>query len=163
GLLTFSDRVQNFVRAKNGKAHYSACRDALYTLHPQTVTPDFEEVSSFIRLRLRRRALLIFLTSLDDPVLAEGFLRSVDLISRQHLVLVAMMHPPGAKPLFSDSQTNSIDSIYQQLGGHVLWHNLRELEKVLQRRGVSFSLVENEKLTADLVRNYLNIKQRQLL
>src|ERR1051326_3233685 len=27
GLLTFNDRAQTFVRAKNGKAHYAACRD----------------------------------------------------------------------------------------------------------------------------------------
>ena len=32
GLLTFTDQVEKFVRAKNGQAHYSACRDALYTL-----------------------------------------------------------------------------------------------------------------------------------
>ena len=62
GLLTFTDRVENFVRAKNGKAHYSACRDALYTLQPQIVSPDFDELCTFIRLRLRRRALLVFLT-----------------------------------------------------------------------------------------------------
>ena len=102
GLLTFSDKVQKFVRAKNGKAHYAACRDALYTLHPQIVTPDFAELFTFIRLRLRRRALLIFLTSLDDPVLAETFTRHLDLVSRQHLVLVNMMQPPGVQPAFSN-------------------------------------------------------------
>src|SRR5882724_3811230 len=53
GLLTFTDKVEAFVRARNGKAHYSSCRDALYTLHPRVVTPDFDEVCSFIRLRLR--------------------------------------------------------------------------------------------------------------
>src|SRR5207249_4933492 len=90
GLLTFSDKVQKFVRAKNGKAHYAACRDALYALQPQIVTPDFDELCSFIRLRLRRRALLVFLTALDDPVLAESFVRNMDLIRRQHLILVNM-------------------------------------------------------------------------
>ncbi len=163
GLLTFSDRVQSFVRAKNGKAHYAACRDAIYTLQPQIVTPDFDDLASFIRLRLRRRALLIVLTSLDDPVLAESFLRSMDLISRQHLILVNMMQPPGAKPVFSSSQVDKVDGIYQHLGGHLQWHNLRELGKVLQRRGVGFSLVENERLTGELVRQYVSVKQRQLL
>src|SRR5579884_320858 len=51
GLITFSDKVNRFVRARNGDAHYSACRDALYTLQPQPVTPDFDELSTFIRLR----------------------------------------------------------------------------------------------------------------
>lgn len=163
GLLTFSDRVQKFVRARNGKAHYSICRDALYTLQPQIVTPDFDELSSFIRLRLRRRALLVFLTSLDDPVLAESFVRNMDLIRRQHLILVNMLQPSGARPVFSDAPVSSLDEIYRRLGGHVLWHNLRELEKVLQRRGVRLALLDNEKLSAQLVAQYLNVKRRQLL
>jgi uncharacterized protein (DUF58 family) len=163
GLITFSDRVQKFVRAKNGKAHFSACRDALYTLQPQTVTPDFDELCTFIRLRLRRRALLIFLTALDDPLLAESFLRNMDLICRQHLILVNMMQPPGAKPIFSDPNVASLDEVYQQLGGHILWHNLRELEKNLQHRGIRFSLVDNEKLSAQLVTQYLSVKRRQLI
>ena len=163
GLLTFSDKVQTFVRAKNGKAHYSACRDALYTLQPQIVTPDFAELFTFIRLRLRRRALLVFLTALDDPVLADTFTRHLDLVSRQHLVIVNMMQPPGVQPVFSNPNVDSLDAVYQQLGSHVLWHNLRELEKVLQRRGASFSLVQNEKLSAQLVTQYLNVKHRQQL
>jgi len=163
GLLTFSDRVQKFVRAKNGKAHYAACRDAIYGLQPQIVTPDFEELGSFIRLRLRRRALLVFLTSLDDPVLSESFVRSLDLICRQHLIFVNMLQPPGVRLLFSDPNVTSLDAIYQQLGGHLRWHKLCELEKVLQRRGVRFALLDNENLSAQLIAQYLSVKQRQLI
>ena len=163
GLLTFSDRVQKFVRAKNGKAHYAACRDAIYGLQPQVVTPDFDELCAFIRLRLRRRALLVFLTSLDDPVLADGFVRNMDLICRQHLILVNMLQPPGVKPVFSDPNVASLDEVYQHLSGHILWHKLCELDKVLQRRGVRFALLANEKLSAQLVTQYLGVKQRQLI
>jgi uncharacterized protein (DUF58 family) len=163
GLLTFTNRVDRFVRAKNGKAHYSACRDALYLLQPQVVTPDFDELCTFIRLRLRRRALLFFLTALDDPVLAESFVRNLDLIRRQHLVMVNMVQPPGVAPIFSSPNVGSVDDLYQHLGGHLLWQNLRELEKVLQRRGVGFSLLKNERLSAQLVAQYLNVKRRQAL
>jgi len=163
GLLTFTDKVETFVRARNGKAHYSACRDALYTLQPQTVTPDFDELCTFLRLRLRRRALIIFLTSLDDPALAESFVRNIDLIRRQHLVLVNMIQPPGTAPLFTDPNVTSADDLYRQLGGHLQWSRLRQLEKTLQRRGVRFSLLQNERLSADLVSQYLNVKQRQIL
>jgi uncharacterized protein (DUF58 family) len=163
GLITFTNKVDNFVRAKNGKAHYSACRDTLYLLEPQTVSPDYDEVCTFIRLRLRRRALLVFLTALDDRVVAESFVRNMDLIRRQHLVLVNMLQPPGVAPLFSAADVASLDDVYQSLGGHLLWHDLRELEKVLQRRGVRFSLLKNERLGAELVSQYLNVKRRQML
>jgi uncharacterized protein (DUF58 family) len=168
GLLSFTDKVESFVRAKNGKAHYGTCRDALYTLQPRSVTPDFDEVCSFIRLRLRRRALIIFLTSLDDPALAESFVRNVELIRRKHLVLVNMIRQPRTAPLFSHSGTAiskdaSTDDLYLELGGHLRWHKLRQVEKTLRRLGIGFSQLENERLSAELVSQYLGVKQRQLL
>jgi uncharacterized protein (DUF58 family) len=163
GLLTFSDKVEKFVRAKNGQAHYSACRDALYTLQPKIVTPDFDELCAFIRLRLRRRALLVFLTALDDPALAESFVRNIELIRRQHIVLVNMVQPPGVKPLFTGADVLDTDDLYRHLGGHLQWQSLRELQKVLRRRAVRFSLLDNERLSAEIVAQYMDVKQRQLL
>jgi len=163
GLVTFSDRVEKFLRARNGKAHYNACRDAIYTLEPRQVNPDFDEVCGFIRLQLRRRALVIFLTALDDPLLAEGFVRSVGLIASQHLVFVNMAQPEGAVPLFSQREVSDTAQIYEYLGGHIRWHSLQELGKVLQRRGVGFSIFHSEKLVAQVISQYLDIKKRQLL
>jgi uncharacterized protein (DUF58 family) len=163
GLLTFSDRVLSFVRAKNGQSHYDACRDRLYTLHPQIVTPDFDELATFLRLRLRKRALLIFLTALDDPMLADSFVKNVNLICRQHLIIVDMLRPPGAVPLFSDDKVGDLDDIYRHLGGHWQWHKLLELEKVLQRRGVRFSLLDPSRLPAQLVAQHAEVKARQLI
>jgi uncharacterized protein (DUF58 family) len=163
GLLTFTDKVETFVRARNGQAHYSVCRDALYMLEPKIATPDFDELCTFIRSRLRRRALLVFLTALDDPAIAEHFVRNIELIRRQHLVLVNMLQPPGVVPLFSNPNVAGLDDLYQQLGGHLRWQNLRELKKILQRRGVQFALPGNERLSAELVSQYLSVKQRQLL
>jgi uncharacterized protein (DUF58 family) len=163
GLLTFTNKVEKFIRARNGKAHYSACRDALYTLQPQIVSPDFDELCTFIRLRLRRRALLVFLTSLDDPMLAESFVKNLDLIRRRHLVVVNMLQPPGVAEVFSNPNLATEDELYQHLGGHLRWHKLRELEKVLQRRGVRFSLLQDERLSVEMVSQYLGVKRRQLL
>jgi uncharacterized protein (DUF58 family) len=163
GLLTFADRVEKFVRARNGQSHYNICRDALYTLQPKIVTPDFDELCTFIHSRLRRRALLIFLTALDDPAVAESFVHNIELIRRQHLVLVNVLQPRGVKPLFANSSVSGLDDLYEELGGHLRWQKLRELKKKLQRLGVQFSLLGNERLSAELVSQYLSVKQRQLL
>jgi uncharacterized protein (DUF58 family) len=163
GLLTFSDQVDTFLRAKNGQQHYAACRDALYTLEAANVTPDFDEIVSFIRTRLRRRALLMFLTSLDDPMLAESFNRNMALLAGQHLVLVNMMLPPGVSPLFSRQDVTHLDDLYRHLGGHLQWQRLQELQRTLQYRGVRFSLLHNERMSTELVSQYLGVKQRQLI
>jgi uncharacterized protein (DUF58 family) len=164
GLVTFSDRVRRFLRARNGQGHFNVCRDELYTLEPSIVSPDFEELCAFLRVRLRRRALLIFLTSLDDPVIAESFTRQIELLSRQHLVLVNMLRPPGVRPLFTDpAAVSAADDVYRALGGHLQWQKLRERENILRRQGVHFTLLDREEMTAQLVSQYIDIKQRQAL
>jgi uncharacterized protein (DUF58 family) len=163
GVLTFSDSVHAFLRARGGKAHYGACRDQLLSIHPRMVNPDYEELSTFVGLKLRRRALIILLTSLDDPVLAESFMRTMNLMGRHHLVMVNMLRPDGIRPVFSNPDITSSEEIYNELTGHILWHHLREIERTLIRHGVHFALLDHERLCADLVSQYMNVKQRQLL
>ena len=45
----------------------------------------------------------------------------------------------------------------------MLWQSLREVGTVLQRRGVRLSLLSQEKLGAELVSQFMSVKQRQLL
>jgi uncharacterized protein (DUF58 family) len=162
GLLSFSDRVHRFIRAGSGAAHFQSLRDAIYHQEALPVTPDFSEMATFVRLHLRRRALIIILTSLDDRYLAEQFLEGIRLISRQHLVIVGLPRPAQARPLFSRTP-DSMRAIYEDLGGHMLWRSLQELQRDLQQRGVRLCLLEQEQLAASLVSEYLSIKRRQLL
>lgn len=162
GLLTFSDRLHRFVAARNGRVHFQSCLDALYTLMPRAVSPDFEELFATVRLRLRRRALLVFLTSLDDPVLSESFLRGVELVRRQHLILVAVVRPQGARPLFSRGAAATRE-VHSALAGHMRWQALSALEGELRQRGVRLAVLENEGLSGQLVSEYMAVKRRQLL
>jgi uncharacterized protein (DUF58 family) len=163
GLLSFDDRVRAFIPAKSGKAHFGACRDAIYNLKTNLVSPDFNEVFTFIGSRLRRRALLVFLTSLDDPLLAESFTSAVEVIGRRHMVLVNMLKTDGVDPLFSGPTVTTLDDVYARLSGHMLWRRIREVEKVLHHRGIQFALMDNANLCPELIARYLDIKRRQIL
>jgi hypothetical protein len=90
-------------------------------------------------------------------------MNGIGLIARKHLVIVNMLRPAGIKPLFSDSGVESLDDLYGVLGGHLVWQNLSETGKVLERRGVRFTLLENETMCRELVSQYMELKQRQLL
>lgn len=163
GVAAFSDKVEAFTRARNGKTHYAACRDAIYQLQPRLVSPAFDEIAAFLRLRLRRRALLLFLTSLDDPVLAENFARATRMLASRHLIVAGMLRPRAARPLFEDADVASADDVYRQLAGHLVWRKLRELETSLARQGVRLALLDPESFTGSLIGLYDEVKQRQLL
>ncbi len=163
GVVSFSDRVEKFVKAGGGKAHFQACREAIFSASSRPVNPDFNEIFSFIRLRIRRRALIIFLTALDDPLLAEGFLFNAGLVSRQHLLVTAMISPAGMAPLFHSPDVLKVDEIYDRLSGHLRWSAMEELKGSLQRKGVSFFMTDSPHLLPQIISEYLNVKQRQIL
>jgi uncharacterized protein (DUF58 family) len=163
GLAAFSHQVEAFTRARDGKAHYAACRDAIYQIQPRQTSPDFEEITTFLRLRLRRRAMLLFLTSLDDPVLAENFSRATRLLARRHLVMAGMLRPQAVAPLFQDATAESAEDVYRHLAGHLAWKRLKETETALARQGVRLKLFDPENFGSNLIALYDEVKQRQLL
>jgi hypothetical protein len=44
-----------------------------------------------------------------------------------------------------------------------MWKNLRETEKILQRHGAGFALLDSESMCTDLISQYLTLKRRQVL
>jgi uncharacterized protein (DUF58 family) len=163
GLVTFADQVTRFVRSGGGRAHYGHCRNALFTLESRLVAPNFEELFVFLRRSLTRRSLIVIFTDLSDPLQAETFVRDLRLVARHHLVLVSMIRPEHAAPLFSRPDIASVDDIYRDLAGHFLWHDLQEVSAVLARQGVRLSLPDSAALTVDVVSRYMEVKNRQML
>ncbi len=163
GLITFSDKVEQFVRARSGMSHFLACRNAIYALQPKPVFPSFEEVFSFIQMRLQRRALLIFLTALDDPLLAETFSNHCGVVARRHLVIVATADQTQAQPLFAGDLPADTDAVYQRLANHLAFRDRAELKKKIERRGVKFAVLRPGSISADVAALYLSVKRSQAL
>jgi uncharacterized protein (DUF58 family) len=160
GLVAFSDRTRLFLRARNGMDHFRVCREAIYKLNAERVSPDFREVFTTLATNLRRRALLVFLTSLDDALLAETFEREVSLLARRHLVLVNV--PRTATLLFADDPAD-LDAVYQDLAGQMAWNRMRQLQMALLNRGVRMAFVDPARARLQIAAGYLEVKRRQAL
>ena len=74
-----------------------------------------------------------------------------------------MLKPSLAEPLFASATVASVNDIYDQLAGHMLWSRLKETETVLKKSGAGFAMLENELLCSELISQYLSVKRRQLL
>lgn len=163
GLVACGQSVSRFVRASSGKQHQQVIQDALFDLKTERGPVDLDELFTFLSLRLRRRALLIFLTDLSDAAASEEFLKQIRMVASRHLVLVNSIRRPGVQPLYSGAEDDPARTIAEELSGHLRWEGLRKLKTELRAEGVEFSLVDDEKLSVDVVNQYLAIKQRQVL
>jgi uncharacterized protein (DUF58 family) len=163
GVILFSDRVERFIPPGMGPAHYNACRDAIFSAEPRSVSPSYEELLSFMRLRLRRRAMVLILTDLADSLLAERFLDHVELVSHTHLLTVAMPRPSASAPQLFSTNVETLDELYTQLADHLSDQKLATLTRDLKRRGIPLTLATPGELAATLVRRYFEVKARQQL
>jgi len=162
GILTYSDRVHDFVRAGKGSTHTALCRQAIYRVQPSSVPADFVDVMAQLRVHLRGRALVVFLTDLDEPSTADSFLEAVKLLTRKHVVAAMTIRPEGMEPLFTHEAAD-FDSVCGQIGGHLRWKGMRQTESKLRSQGVHFRMAEEATLSRQLAGLYGEIKQRQLL
>ena len=163
GLMLFADRPLAFLRAGKGKPHYGRFRDMLASLESAESSPDYAEVFTALRLRLRKRAMIIFLCSLDEPALAEGFAEGVGLLSRQHLVSVVSLRSPSLRPIFQGALPDSDAEAAARLADQV---RLRQLDRVaadLRGRGAIFRAWEPARLSAEAVAEYLDAKRRRVV
>lgn len=162
GIIIFNDQPRLFIKPGSGPAHYRACREAIYALKPELKSPDFENLFSFIKTNVRKRALLMFLTDLDERTLAETFTRNVPLVGRRHLCFVNMLKDKEIAPLFEYPVSFESD-IYERLAGHVKWAGLVEVQRLLAKYGAGFSISESETFSTQLIKEYMDMKRRQMI
>ena len=75
-----------------------------------------------------------------------------------------MVRPEKAVPLFSPKNLPAtVTQVYDQLGGHFQWQELRETANRLRHLGVELTTPEHEELCAETVSQYLRVKRRQLI
>jgi uncharacterized protein (DUF58 family) len=159
GVLLFHREVGRFVRARNGKAHYAACREAMFDAKVEPVPADFLELAGFLRTRVPKRSLVFLLTAVDEPSAAASLAKAAPLLGQRHLPYTVMMQPGGVEPILSAPSGD----LYDSLAGHLQWRALRELELKLRTHGVRFHLTGSGALAQKVLSLYDEVKQRQLL
>lgn len=163
GLGVFSSSMDAFLPASGGRSGFNAARDMLYLLESRPVSPDFSELITFAGNRIRRRALIIILTCLDDPAVSESLVKNIHILTRRHVVVAGAIRPDSAGPVFRQENIGSVDQIYSAASGHMLWQRLRESEQSLRRQGAGFLQSHWQDLSFRLISRYVDIKQRQMI
>ncbi|WP_084129339.1 DUF58 domain-containing protein [Demequina sp. NBRC 110055] len=93
--VTAFDRTERARAAgTTGPAMMPALADALATVQPALLEPDWAALARLIQGRLSQRSLVVLLTTVDVSSVDSGLLDAVRALRREHVVLVASVEDP---------------------------------------------------------------------
>jgi len=162
GLMTFDDRVTNFIKPERGATQLHLITQALYAIKASYVEPDFGHAMTHLALRAGRRSLVVVLTDVQDPNQSRELVAHCLRLSARHLVLVvAMSDPEVLSARFAPIATSA--RAYQWAAAEEFVASRRESFEQLRRGGVLGLDVVAGNLSPALVERYLELKERALL
>jgi uncharacterized protein (DUF58 family) len=162
GLMTFDDRVTNFIKPERGAAQLHLLTQALYALQPSYVEPDFGHAMTHLALRVGRRSMVVVLTDVQDPNASRELVAHCLRLAARHLVLVVAMSDPEVLNA-RDAPVTTSARAYQWAAAEEFVASRRESFEQLRRGGVLGLDVVAGNLSPALVERYLELKERALL
>jgi uncharacterized protein (DUF58 family) len=162
GLMTFDDRVTNFIKPERGSAQLHLLTEALYAIKASYVEPDFGHAMTHLALRLGRRSMVVILTDVQDPNASRELVAHCLRLAARHLVLVVAMSDPEVLAA-KDAPVTTSARAYQWAAAEEFVASRRESFEVLRRGGVLGLDVVAGSLSPALVERYLELKERALL
>lgn len=162
GMMTFDDRVTGFLKPERGATQLHRITEALYSVRPEYVEPDFGHAMTHLALRVGRRSMIVILTDVQDPEASRELVAHALRLAARHLVLVVAMSDPAALNA-RDAPVDSTNRAYEWAAAEEFVASRRESFELLRRGGVLGLDVVAGKLSPALVERYLELKERALL
>jgi uncharacterized protein (DUF58 family) len=162
GLLVFSDRIHTYLPPKRGRSQVYAILDALYNVQATLAEPDYRGAFAYLQTRWRRRSLLVCFTDLWDPDSSRQTI--AELVSQQprHLTVAVTLLDTRVLRV-AEQPIDTVPHVYEKSVALQVLEDRRRATGALTQRGVLVVDSPAEKLSAELVNRYLEVKERMML
>jgi uncharacterized protein (DUF58 family) len=162
GLLAFDSETRAFMEPLSGVTSMRRVQEAVADFAYSDAETNFTRGLTELVSRLRRRSLVVLFTDFVDSVTAELLLDNAGRLARRHVVLFVALRDSSLDALARTSPDSLRDLNRAVVAGDIV----RERDVVLRRlarMGVLVLDVAPERLSADLINRYLDIKRRELV
>jgi uncharacterized protein (DUF58 family) len=162
GLLTFSRNIDQYVPADKRSTQLSLLLETLYRQQTAFTDSDFEALYTTVRYRIKQRSLLILFTNFESMYGLERQLPFLKQLSAHHALLVIFFENTE---LYEMQQQHAVtlEQVYNKAIANKFALEKRQMVKELQKHGIMAMLTAPQKLTANTINRYLEIKARQVV
>lgn len=162
GMLSFGAQVDSGIPQGRGASHLSKVTAFSSSVKAEYIHTDYLSLGAHVRRRLRRRALVMIVTTLPEAGEQQALVRAVGMLLPTHLPLVVVLSDPALRAS-AEAQPADHDELCRTLVARDVWTDRRRMMDELRRRGAWVIDTGPEDAGVDSVNAYLEIKRRQLI
>lgn len=162
GLLTFSDQVNTYLPPRKGAEQMEALLSALYNVQASLSDSDYGRAFAELESRWRKRSLVLCFTDLWDSASSRNTIEALSKLQARHLVVAVSLLDSNLLRT-AEQESTTPESIYVRAAAVQILEERRKALRQLEQRGITVIDTPAEQLSAELVRQYLEIKDRILL
>lgn len=162
GLITFSDKTGTLLPAERKKSQLEKIQKHLYNQKTIFAESDYELLYSTVKKSIKGRSLILLFTNFETNYALERRMDILRKINRNHLLLVVFFE--DSELMYNENNTakNTRDIYLNTIIGKLAIEKKSMLLE-FRKYGIQCILTTPEKMTADTINKYLEIKSRGLL
>ena len=162
GLVVFSDQVNGFLPADHKAIQMTSILDGLYRLETKFPDSDFEKLHTLVSARIMQRSLIVLFTNFESLSGLHRQLPYLRSIAKSHLLLVVFFENTALAQI-TKLKVKRVEDVYTSTIAAKFAFEKRLIVKALQQHGIASILTTPQRLTANAVNKYLEIKARQAI
>ena len=160
GLITLSETIGAVVPADRKAGQLGTIMNVLYKEKTRYLESNLELLYSSVRAVIKQRGLLVFFTNFESLSALQRQLPYLKRISKYHLLLVVFFENTELKAL-SIEPAKDIEGIYHKTIAEKFIYEKKLMVKELSKHGILSVLTPPQKLTVNVINQYLALKAQQ--
>lgn len=160
GLITISETIGAIVPADRKSSQLGTIMNVLYKEKTRYLESNLELLYSSVRTVIKQRGLLVFFTNFESLSALHRQLPYLKRMAKYHLLLVVFFENTELKAL-STEPAKDIEGIYHQTIAEKFIYEKKLMVKELSKHGILSVLTAPQKLTVNVINQYLALKAQQ--
>jgi uncharacterized protein (DUF58 family) len=160
GLITVSENIGAVVPADRKSVQLGTIMNVLYKEKTRYLESNLEALYATVRSVVKQRGLLVFFTNFESLSALQRQLPYLKRISKYHLLVVVFFENTELKALSSEP-AKDIEGIYHKTIAEKFIYEKKLMVKELNKHGILAILTPPQKLTVNVINQYLALKAQQ--
>ncbi len=162
GLITFSNKVNDLLKASKSKKQFSAIVERLYNQETEFQESDYGALQLAVKKDVGQRSLLLLFTNFETYVGFERKLPFFRMLNKKHLLCVVLFENTELKTIHED-RGNSLEDIYIKTMADKYNYEKKMMLKELRKNGILSIYSAPGDLSVSVVNKYLDLKTKRFI